>query len=207
MSGATRRALLGGGLAFAGGAAMLAGATNGFRAVTFEGARRLAVARAPRPVPAVPCLDERGREAICFLPDGGWWVVDFIYTGCPTICRALGEDFARLQERLPEGVAGGPVRLASVSFDLARDDPEALADYARRYRADPARWRVFRPRDAAGLARLLAAFEVVVIEDGLGGFVHNAALSLVDPAARLVAVYDRPQQVLAALERNGEAPG
>lgn len=206
MNGATRRAILGGGLAFAAGSAMLAGATSGFRAFTFEGARRLSVARAPRPLPAVACLDERGREATCFLPDGGWWVVDFVYAGCPTICRALGEDFAWLQARLPERVAGGPVRLASVSFDLDRDDPEALADYARRYRADPARWRIFRPCDAAGLARLLAAFEVVVIEDGLGGFLHNAALSLVDPAARLVAVHDRPQQVLAAFEQRAGTP-
>jgi protein SCO1/2 len=36
----------------------------------------------------------------------------------------------------------------------------------------------------------MRAFGVTVIPDGLGGFVHNAAIAVVDPEGRLVAIMD-----------------
>ena len=49
---------------------------------------------------------------------------------------------------------------------------------------------VARVADPAELEALLDAFAVVVLPDGVGGFVHNAAIYRVDVEGRLVRVYD-----------------
>lgn len=67
--------------------------------------------------------------------------------------------------------------------------------------ADPALWTVATVADPADLARLLRVFEIVVLPDGRGDYVHNGAIFIVDERARLVRAYDvdRPDQVLADL--------
>jgi protein SCO1 len=40
------------------------------------------------------------------------------------------------------------------------------------------------------LQRLLAAWQVVVIDDGRGGYDHNAALLVIDQRGRLVRIFD-----------------
>ena len=66
-------------------------------------------------------------------------VVDFIYTRCPLpeVCPRLSANFARLQKRF----AGREVSLLSITLDPQFDTPQVLADYARRWRADPEQWR------------------------------------------------------------------
>lgn len=84
-----------------------------------------------------------------------------------------------------------------MSFDLARDAVPELAAYAARHRADPRIWRIARPLAPTDLARLLDLFEIVVLPDGYGGFVHNAALHIVDGGGHLVAITDSSDAALA----------
>ena len=186
-------------------AGMLAlwGATDGFRAFTTEGARRLAVLDAPRPIGSAPLVDINGRLLVLPGEPGKFVLVEFIYTSCPTICAALGDAFAALRDEIALRGLSQRVRMVSISFDLARDNAEALRDYAAVHKADGRIWTVARPWDEAGLRSLLGAFGVVVIPDGAGGFVHNAAIHLVDEEGRLSAIYDLGEEraVLAALER------
>jgi protein SCO1/2 len=181
----------------------LSAATDGFRAFTTEGARRLAVLDAPRAIGSAPLIDMNGRLFV--LPEGAgkFVLVEFIYTSCPTICAALGDAFAVLRNEIASRGLSQRVRMVSISFDLMRDGPEALRDYAAVHKADGRVWTVARPRDEAALRSLLGAFGVVVIPDGMGGFVHNAAIHLVDEEGRLSAIYDLGEEraVLAALER------
>ncbi len=95
------------------------------------------------------------------------------------------------------------IRLISISFDLARDGPEALSDYAQARGADGRLWIAVRPENDEALRALLTTFGVTVIPDGAGGFVHNAALHVVDRQGRLIAIFDigEEPQVLAALRR------
>src|SRR5579864_9135816 len=71
--------------------------TDGLRAFTTEGARRLAVLEQPRPIPDARLIDMRGRELRFTDEIGRTVVVEFIYATCPTICTALGESFAKLR--------------------------------------------------------------------------------------------------------------
>ena len=168
--------------------------TEDFRVWTAEGARRLEVLERPVMAPAIRMLepgDSAGTMLPALLADdaGGATIVDFIYTRCESVCSALGTGFQQLQQ----AILADPqhrVRLLSVSFDQGHDDTQTLARYAARLRADPQVWRFATPADARDLAPLLAAYQVVVIPDGMGGYEHNAALLVIDARGRLVRVFD-----------------
>jgi protein SCO1 len=175
--------------ALAGAAALLSAgfATDGFRVYTSEAARRLAIERAPRPLPAAAFEDQRGRSFESAALTGRRWVIGFVYTRCPGVCRRVASDLAALAAALPPG--SGP-SLLSVSFDPERDDRRTLAAYAAQHGADAERWRIARPLRAEQLSAWLETFGIVVIPDGFGGFEHNAALHLVDERGRLVRILD-----------------
>lgn len=174
--------------------------THDFQVWTAEGARRLEVALQPVPTPAVH-IDGAGiaeQPLPRLLADGKTvTVVDFVYTRCETVCLALGTVFQQLQLALKADDAGGRVKLLTISFDPARDDPPALGRYAVRMNANPALWRFVRVPDARETRRLLDAFQVVVVPNGRGDYEHNAALLVVDQRGRLVRVFDYSEQQLA----------
>lgn len=190
-------------LAYAAGAWL----THDFQVWTAEGARRLEVALAPVPAPATPLHGPGMADTplpLLLSEGGGVTIVDFVYTRCQTVCLALGSTFQQLQATIQEGQRNSPasakgaknakgtagVKLLSISFDPAHDNPAALAAYASRLRADPRIWRFATARDATALRPLLDQFQVVVIPDGMGGFEHNAALLVVDGRGRLVRIFD-----------------
>src|SRR5262245_22370948 len=130
-------------LAFVIGAAVTATShiTRDFRAFTAEDARRLQIAVTPAQVSPLRVIGPDGAAQSLWGADPKTrvWLVTFIYASCPSTCLALGNEFQQLQASI--GADDG-VRLASLSFDRARDTPEALAAYATRLRADPNRWLV-----------------------------------------------------------------
>lgn len=167
-----------------GGVGALWAATSGFQIVTSAGARRLAVERAPLPLPEVILVDQDGHRFSLRDYRGRRVLVDFIYTRCPTVCGILGDDFGRLKVRMPDAA------LVSISFDPERDDRAALQRYAERYSARAPGWRIAAPAERRGLAPLLRRFDVVAIPDGFGGFEHDAAIYLVDRQNRIADVFD-----------------
>jgi protein SCO1 len=189
-------------IALVGGAALWQD-TDGLRAFTTEGARRLSIIEQPRPVPDARLVDMRGQELTLADEIGRALVVEFIYTTCPTLCIALGESFAKLQDAIKAAGLADQVRLVSISFDLARDGPDALKEYAEAHGADGRLWIAVRPENEQALQSLLKVFGVTVIPDGAGGFVHNAALHVIDRQGRLKAIFDigEEAQALAAVRR------
>lgn len=189
---ALRTAALSVGLLLAGGQG-LALATDGFQAYTTETARRVAVRRDPARIPAVLLENQSGLAFTLADFHGAWVLVDFIYTRCLTLCTVLGGDFAQLEQALAEPIAQGKVRLLSISFDPAHDTPADLTTYLARFRGRGSGWEAARPVTADGLTRLIAAFGITVIPDQLGGYTHNAAIHLVNPAGELVEIFDLGQ--------------
>jgi len=184
------RTLLASLLIVAAGVATLAAATDGFRAFTSETALRISVREHPRALPPV-ALQTVGGKSIDFASLRGRWVlVDFIYTRCMTSCSVQGMEFAGLQTRLAGPISDRKVKLLSISFDPSHDGPRQLAAYQRRSGGSGAGWIAARPTSRGGLEALKRTFGVTVIPDGLGGYVHNAAINVVDPHGRLVAITD-----------------
>ena len=176
--------------AVAAGSAVLAAVTDGFRVATTEGAWRLAVAERPRPLPDATLLDQSDRAFRLSALRGRPVLVEFFYTSCPAICGLLVSQFQAVLDALVERPRGREVLLLSVSFDPDRDTVTELADYAARLGDDGRIWRIARVNNPGELRGLLDAFGVVVLPDGVGGFVHNAAIYLIDAEGRLAGVYD-----------------
>jgi protein SCO1 len=186
----------------AAGVAALAWETDGFRVITSAGARQLAIQRTPAYLPDARLVDQDGRTFRLSFYRGRPVLVDFIYTRCPTICSARGDDFSRVLQLMGAG-SSGQFDLLSIGFDPGNDDIEALKLYADRFGATAPRWRVAAPAEASNLVALLQSFGVVVIPDGLGGFIHNSAVYLVDPQGRLARIFDpdAPAELLANARR------
>lgn len=190
------------GIVLLAGIGALAWGTEGFRVVTSDGARRLQIEERPAPVPQARLIDQDGAAFSLRDYRGKTLLVEFIYTRCPWLCSVLGDEFQRLSTLARAGSFGSEVDLLSISFDPQHDDRPALALYGERYGAIAPRWRVAVPADRRSLASLLRSFGVVVIPDGMGGFIHDGAVYLVNPSGRLARVLDAeasPQQVSEVL--------
>ncbi|EAR21316.1 SCO family protein [Nitrococcus mobilis] len=187
-----QRTLLASVIVAAAGGTILMGATDRFQAFTTETARRVALRQHPVATPAVVMLETQSGARIN-LADlrGQWLLIDFIYTRCSTSCVALGDEFAQLQDRLGAPLARGSVRLLSISFDPAHDTPARLATYLQRSRSRAAGWLAARPVTPEGLAQIKRVFGITIIPNAQGGYTHNAAIHIVDPRGRLVAILDR----------------
>lgn len=184
--------------------------TRGFETWTYDGRRALDLQQGGIAARPLALMSSRGESLEPWSgapasPDA--YLVDFIYTSCPSVCQVLGSEFARMQGALQEAGAGPSVRLLSVSFDLERDDRAALAAYAGLHRADGQSWVVAAPRSADELDRLLRDLQVIVVPDGNGGYVHNGAIHLLDAHGTLRGLfgYDEWQEALAAARRLAES--
>lgn len=164
--------------------------TDKFSAFTSEGARRLEVARNPRPLPDAQLEGHDGRLTTLDDFRGTVLLVDFIYTRCPTLCVTLGSSFERLRSAIDRAGLGGRIVLLSISFDPDNDGPAELTDYAARFGGTDQIWQFVRPRSETELVKLLKSAAVIVLPDDAGGFVHNAAIHVVDRQGKLVAIVD-----------------
>jgi protein SCO1/2 len=82
------------------------------------------------------------------------------------------------------------VRLLSITFDPRHDGPRELVAYRSRHGGNAGGWDLGRPGAGMGPGKWLDAFGVVVIPDELGGYAHNAAVHVVGPDRRLVAILE-----------------
>lgn len=166
--------------------------SGGFELLTSEQARRLDIQRRQPVVPNVRLTDQSGGLHLF----SGWvkeqnkfLIVDFIYTNCQSVCRALGSEFQQLQRNIVERGLQNRVHLLSISFDPEHDSDAVLGQYANHLQADPEVWSFAAPA-SADLKILLQTFGVTVIPDQMGGFQHNAALIWVAPSGKLQRVTD-----------------
>ncbi len=178
--------------------------TFGLRGWTAEDIRRLRVPADPPRLHALRLDTSTGHSLVPWGQGGREakprvWLVTFMYTRCPTVCSALGMEFERLQRLLDSDPRDAGIGLLSISFDPAHDDVRALQRYATEHHAQPDRWIVAVPDSRAALARVERETAVVVLDDGFGGFTHNAAIHVVLADGRLIRIFDfnEPEAALA----------
>lgn len=188
--------------------------TAGFEVWTFEGQRqRQLQAGALRAAP-VPLVGTDGAPVALWQTAGAppaAYLVDFIYTRCPSVCSALGNEYQQMQAQLaqlPASPARNAVHLVSISFDVEHDNPASLRAYARVHQADAAWWTLAMPASASDTRALLNTLGVIAVPDGLGGYVHNGAIHLLDESGRLRGLFawDAWPQALSAAQQLASAP-
>jgi cytochrome oxidase Cu insertion factor (SCO1/SenC/PrrC family) len=104
--------------------------------------RSPAIVHVDRPVelPAGPPLesfeltDSSGQPFSSTSLRGKVWLGSFFFTNCPSACRKLNQAIASVQQKYPE------MQFVSITCDPTNDTPEKLAEYAKLFDADPARW-------------------------------------------------------------------
>jgi protein SCO1/2 len=137
--------------------------------------------------------DERGAPFSDAALRGHVTIVSFLFTRCDTICPVTTMKMARLQDATFDAAA--KIKLASFSVDPAYDTPARLAEYAQRFRADPARWR-FVTGPVEDMRRLIegplmnSMAREGVTASGAPSISHSGYFLLVDGNAHVRGAYD-----------------
>ena len=69
------------------------------------------------------------------LIQGHLVAINFVFTGCSTVCPLMGVRFAALQKQLDAERL--PAQLISVSLDPANDTPQSLLEWSQKFGAKP----------------------------------------------------------------------
>ncbi len=144
-------------------------------------------------VPAFTLTSQSGKAFASDALSGKVWVVNFMFTSCLGPCPRMSSQIRWLGRELSDQPQ---IRFVSITVDPARDTPAALATYAARYQADPARW-VFLTGPQPELQRLDR--DVFKLGDVDGSLAHSTRLVLVDGRGRIRGYY-------ATDEENGLKP-
>jgi len=176
--------------------------TDGWSIWTAEGARRQAVLDRPSQLPDFPLQDSKGQPVVLTGDNKSLIVLDLIFTQCPTLCLAMGAQFQQLQNELQAGGLLHQVELLSITFDPNNDDNQALQEYLARFGAIEPNWRTARFENNEDLVTILDDLGVIVIQEPLVGFVHNAAFYLIEDGY-VVEIFDVDDRtdLLAAIHR------
>jgi len=171
---------------------VLAAGTHGYSVWTQEGQRRWQVAHHPQQLPQFNWRNQSHEVRSVAKLNKPIVLLDFIYTSCPTVCQLMGYEFGRLQRMLQEKRLEHSVQLLSISFDTERDTPATIGEYLKRFHANTAHWEGGIIEEKIQLMDLLGQLGVIVLPDGQGGFVHNAAFYLVYEGT-LIGIFDSDQ--------------
>jgi protein SCO1/2 len=152
----------------------------------------------PRALTAFALTDTEGQP---FTPEalrGRWTLLAFGYASCPDVCPVMLASFRDVHRRLTGVLPADTVRFVFVSVDPERDTLPVLKDYVRWF--DPSFRGATGPH--AALQQLTAQLGVVYRraegDSALGYLVdHSATLLLLDPQARLAAIFSAPQDAAA----------
>jgi protein SCO1/2 len=131
----------------------------------------------------MPLILEDGRATdLATLTRGHVTALNFVLTGCGSICPVLGTIFSSVQDELGSSTSD-PFQLLSLSLDPVGDTPHAFTTWLARFDAGP-RWHGAIPQiDPAGIVTLLRSWG---LSSGTSSAFHTETVLLVDRAARLV---------------------
>ena len=143
-------------------------------------------------LPHFQLVDERGASFTDDALRGHPTIVSFLFTRCDTICPVTTAKMRRIQEE----TFGDPIKLASFSVDPTYDTPARLTEYAKRFTADPERWRfVTGPVDRVQ-PLLEGPFMTSMQREGsdrpgaVPNIAHGGYFMLVDGTLRIRGAYD-----------------
>jgi protein SCO1/2 len=101
-----------------------------------------------------------------------------VFTSCAHICPATTQQLRRGVELARQALGTDSFNVVTIGFDVARDTPDMMAEFARRQRAELPGWD-FLSADKATIDRLSAELGFVYQPAG-GGFDHLIQSTIVD---------------------------
>lgn len=138
------------------------------------------------PVPDFKLTNQKRRQVSLSDLRGKVVAINFVYTSCalPNFCLRTANNFGVLQQRFKARL-GRDLLLLTVTFDPVHDTPEVLAEYAKRWQADPATWHFLTGpvRDVQSFCHL---FGVDFFPDE-GLMNHSLHTAIIDRQGKMVA--------------------
>ena len=152
-----------------------------------------AIYPSPKALPAVELTDETGQTFPVTAASGHYTFLFFGYTNCPDVCPTTLAEISAALKQLTTPKALAP-QVLFVSVDPERDPPPVLARYVNHF--GPAFHGATGSDEAlTTLTRAVGALYVRGTPvDGSYSVDHTAAVFLLDPRGRLVAVLPAPHE-------------
>lgn len=126
---------------------------------------------------------------------GDWWLADFIFTNCTTVCLPMSDNMSNLQESLDDENIDIP--FISFSVDPDYDSPEVLTEYGTEHDADFDRWTFLTGYDFQTIREIsIKSFRAPLQEPEIGSdqVTHDTRFFLVNPEGDVVKGYDGVKQ-------------
>ncbi|MEO0584372.1 MAG: SCO family protein [Bacteroidota bacterium] len=119
---------------------------------------------------------------------GKFYVADFFFTTCPSICPKMSAEMVRLHD---EFLKEDQLLLLSYSLDPKYDTVAVLKDYATKLGVNTEKWHLLTG-DEQELYDLAYAYMVNAVKDETapGGVLHSGAFVLVDQNRHVRGFYD-----------------
>jgi protein SCO1/2 len=145
-------------------------------------------------VPAFSLTDERGKPFTEEALRGHPTIVNFIFTRCDTVCPITSMKMQRLEEKTRDR-RGAAVKFVSFSVDPDHDGPAELQAFAKKYRANPERWRFLTGKPEVIRSLVEGPFMSPMDREGTStsgapNIVHSGYFLLVDGDLVIRGVYD-----------------
>ena len=121
--------------------------------------------------------------------DEFYYVTDFFFTTCPTICPSMSAQMQRVQKKYKDDE---DFKILSHTVQPEVDSVPVLKEYANLYEADPKKW-IFVTGDKKMIYDLARKSYFAAVTEGDGGpgdFIHTENFVLVDKEKRIRGFYD-----------------
>lgn len=122
---------------------------------------------------------------------GEWWIADFIFTNCETVCLPMTSNLSKLQKELE--AQNLSVQFVSFSVDPDYDTPEVLREYGQQYEANFDTWSFLTGYDFQTIKELsIKSFRALLKEPEYGDdqVMHDTRFFLVNPEGKVIKGYD-----------------
>lgn len=122
---------------------------------------------------------------------GDWWLADFIFTNCETVCLPMTSNLSQIQEEIE--VENIPIQFVSFSVDPDYDQPDVLKEYGEAYDVNFDNWSFLTGYDFEEIRKLsIKSFRAPLKEPTYGSdqVTHDNRFFLVNPEGKVVKSYD-----------------
>lgn len=133
--------------------------------------------------------DQTGNTITKADVEGKFFVADFFFTTCQSICPIMSGELYTVQEAF---VDDPDVMILSHTVDPEKDTVEAMAAYAEQFHANPEQWKFLTGSKVELYAQARKSY-LLAVAPGDGGehdFIHSQDVVLVDRQGRPRGVYD-----------------
>lgn len=134
-------------------------------------------------LPEFELIDSSERPFYSKQMEGKVFVANFIFTSCPGVCPVLTAEMKRIERKFNNREE---IHFVSISVDPETDNPERLAEYAKKFNADPRRWHFLTGKKQVIQKLMVEGFRIGLSNEPV---FHSDRFVLVDGNSQIRGYY------------------